>query len=71
VLIDTAPNGVQTSREVNIPFVIDPLNGSGTYDARLRGIDLTNLTQIEMQARDATTGAVLASHPYDDVEFRQ
>lgn len=71
VLIDTAPDGVQTSREVNIPFVIDPLNGAGTYDARLRGINVANITQIEMQARDATTGAVLASHPYDVVEFRQ
>jgi hypothetical protein len=71
VLIDTAPDGFQTSREVNIPFVIDPLNGAGTYDARLRGINVANVTQIEMQARDATTGAVLASHPYDVVEFRQ
>ncbi len=71
VLIDTAPDGVQTSREFNIPFVIDPLNGAGTYDARLRGIDVANTTHIEMQARDATTSEVVASHPYDVVEFRQ
>lgn len=71
VLIDTAPDGVQTSREFNIPFVIDPLNGAGTYGARLRGIDVANTTQIEMQARDATTSEVVASHPYDVVEFRQ
>jgi hypothetical protein len=71
VLIDTAPDGVQTSREFNIPFVIDPLNGAGTYDARLRGIDVANTTHIEMQARDATTSEVVASHTYDVVEFRQ
>jgi hypothetical protein len=71
VLIDTLPTGVQTRREFSVPIVIDPLNGAATYDARFRNIDVTNLTQIEMQARDAVTGGVLASHPFEVAEFRQ
>ena len=71
VLIDTAADGVQTLREFNVPFVIDALTGAGGYDARLRGINVANTTHIEMQARDAATGAVVASHNYDVVEFRQ
>lgn len=71
VFIDTSPQGVQTRREFNVPMVIDPLNGAATYDARFRNIDVTNLTHIEMQARDAQTGGVLASHPFEVSEFRQ
>jgi hypothetical protein len=52
-------------------MVIDPLNGAATYDARLRGIDLTNLTHIEMQARDAITSEVKASYEHDISAFRQ
>lgn len=71
VLIDTLPGGVNTRREFSIPMVIDPLNGAATYDARLRGIDLTNLTHIEMQARDALTAEVKASYEHDISAFRQ
>ena len=71
VLIDTLPGGVNTRREFTIPIVIDPLNGAATYDARLRGIDLTNLTHIEMQARDAITSEVKASYEHDISAFRQ
>jgi hypothetical protein len=71
VLIDTAPDGVQTQREFEVPVVIDALTGAGTYDARFRGIDLTNTTDIEMQARDATTREVVVSHLFDIVPFRQ
>lgn len=71
VLIDTPPAGAQTRREFNIPMVIDPLNGAGTYDARLRNIDLTNVTQIEMQARAQPSGEVRASHLFDVSAFRQ
>jgi hypothetical protein len=71
VLIDTLPGGVNTRREFSIPMVIDPLNGAATYDARLRGIDLTNLTHIEMQARDAITSEVMASYEHDISAFRE
>jgi len=71
VLIDTAPDGVQTQREFDVPVVIDALTGAGTYDARFRGIDLTNTTDSEMQARDATTREVVVSHLFDIVPFRQ
>jgi hypothetical protein len=71
VLIDTAANGTQTRREFDIPIVIDPVTPGATYDARLRGIDLTNTTTIEMQARDAATREIKVSHVFDIVPFRQ
>ena len=71
VLIDTAADGTQTRREFNVPIIIDPLTGGAGYDARLRGIDLTNTTQIEMQARDAATGEIKVGHLFDIVAFRQ
>jgi hypothetical protein len=71
VLISTLPTGVQTSREFNIAMVVDPLTGLATYDARIRGFNVRNLTHIEMQARNITTGAVDASVLYDITPFRE
>jgi len=71
VLIDTLPTGVQTRREFRIPITIDPLTGLGTYDARLRNLNVNNLTHIELQARTTATGVVEASVLFDIVPFRQ
>ena len=71
VLIDTRTGGLQVRREFNVAMAIDPLTGAAGYDARLRNIDLTFLTHIEMQARNATTDAVEASRLFDILPFRQ
>ena len=71
ILIDTLPTGVQTRREFRIPITIDPLTGLGTYDARLRNLNVNNLTHIELQARTTATGVVEASVLFDIVPFRQ
>ncbi len=71
VLISTPPSGLQTRREFNIAMAIDPLTGGATYDARIRGFNVTNLTHIEMQARSLATGAIEASELFDIREFRQ
>jgi hypothetical protein len=70
VLIDTPPTGPQVRRSFNIPMVIDPLTGGATYSARLRGLNLTNLTDIEMQAVNTTTGVVEATELFDIIPFR-
>jgi hypothetical protein len=69
-LISTPPTGVQTRREFNITMAIDPLTGAATYDARIRNFNVTNLTHIEMQARNITTGAVEASELYNITPFK-
>ncbi|MEQ1633512.1 MAG: hypothetical protein ABL997_14135, partial [Planctomycetota bacterium] len=71
VLIDTRAGGVQVRREFNIPMTVDALTGAATYDARLRGVDLTFLTHIEMQARSTVDGVVEASQLFDIVPFRE
>ena len=70
VLISTPPTGVQTRREFNIAMAIDPLTGLATYDARIRGFNVANLTHIEMQARNITTGVIEAKELYDITPFR-
>jgi len=70
VLISTLPTGVQTRREFNIAMVVDPLTGLATYDARIRGFNVTNLTHIELQARSIATGAIEASVLYDITPFK-
>lgn len=70
VLIDTPPTGAQVRRSFTIPMAIDPLTGGATYSARLRGVNLTNLTDIEMQAVNTTTGVVEASELFDIIPFR-
>jgi hypothetical protein len=71
VLINTLPSGVQTSRVFPIPMAIDPLTGAATYDARIRGFNVTNLTHIEMQARSTTTGEIVARELFDITPFRE
>ena len=71
VLIDTRADGSQVRREFNIPMIVDPLTPGASYDARLRGVNLTLLTHIEMQARDVVTGEVEASQLFDIVPFRE
>ena len=70
VLINTLPGGAQTSRVFPIPMAIDPLTGAATYDARIRGFNVTNLTHIEMQARSTTTGEIVARELFDITPFR-
>jgi hypothetical protein len=70
VLIDTPPTGAQVRRSFNIPMAIDPLTGGATCSARLRGLNLRSLTDIEMQAVNTTTGAVEASQLFDIIPFR-
>ncbi len=71
VLINTLPSGVQASRVFPIPMAIDPLTGAATYDARIRGFNVTNLTHIEMQARSTTTGEIVARELFDITPFRE
>jgi hypothetical protein len=71
VLINTLPSGAQTSRVFPIPMAIDPLTGAATYDARIRGFNVTNLTHIEMQARSTTTGEIVARELFDITPFRE
>ena len=71
VLINTLPNGAQTTREFPITMALDPLAGGATYDARIQGFDLTNLSHIEMQAIQLTTGAIEARALFDITPFRQ
>jgi hypothetical protein len=61
---------VQTRREFDIAMAIDPLTGAATYDARIRNFNVTNLTHIEMQVRDTTTGEVKARELYDITPFK-
>lgn len=70
-LINTLPGGAQTSLEFDIPIAIDALTGEATYDARIQGSDLTNLSHIEMRAINLTTGAIEASALFDITPFRQ
>ncbi len=70
VLINTLPGGAQTSRVFPIPMAIDPLTGAATYNARIRGFNITNLTHIEMQARSSATGAIEAKELFDITAFR-
>ncbi len=70
-LINTLPNGTQTTREFPIPMAIDPLTGAATYDARIRRFNVTNLTHIEMQTLNLTTGAIEARERYDITPFRE
>lgn len=70
ILISTPPTGVQTRREFDIAMAIDPLTGAATYDARIRNFNVTNLTHIEMQVRDTTTGEVKARELYDITPFK-
>ena len=70
VLISTPPTGAQTRREFNVAMAIDPLTGAATYDARIRGFNVANLTHIEMQARNITTGVIEASVLFDITPFR-
>ena len=70
ILISTSPTGVQSRREFNIAMAVDPLTGGATYSARIRNFNVTNLTHIEMQARNTITGAVEASELYDITTFK-
>jgi hypothetical protein len=51
-------------------MAIDPLTGAATYDARIRGFNVANLTHIEMQARNITTGVIEAKELFDITPFR-
>jgi hypothetical protein len=70
ILISTSPTGVESRREFNIALAVDPLTGGATYSARIRNFTVTNLTHIEMQARNTITGAVEASELYDITAFK-
>ena len=71
VMIQTI-GGQETRREFNVPMAIDPLTGEGTYDARIRPTrtNLRNLTHIEMQGIDTTTGEIKATERFDIRPFR-
>ena len=71
VMIQTI-GGQETRREFNVPMAIDPLTGEGTYDARIRPTrtNLRNLTHIEMQGIDTTTGEIKATARFDIRPFR-
>ena len=71
VMIQTI-GGQETRREFNVPMGIDPLTGEGTYDARIRPTrtNLRNLTHIEMQGIDTTTGEIKATARFDIRPFR-
>ncbi len=71
VMIQTI-GGQETRREFNVPMTIDPLTGEGVYSARIvpTRTNLRNLTHIEMQAIDTTTGQVKATERFDIRPFR-
>jgi hypothetical protein len=71
VMIQTI-GGQETRREFNVPMAIDPLTGEGTYSARIRPTrtNLRDLTHIEMQAIDTTTGQIKATERFDIRPFR-
>ena len=71
VMIQTI-GGQETRREFNVPMTIDPLTGEGGYDARIRPTrtNLRNLTHIEMQGIDTTTGEIKATARFDIRPFR-
>jgi hypothetical protein len=71
VMIQTI-GGQETRREFNVPMTIDPLTGEGVYSARVRPTrtNLRNLTHIEMQAIDTTTGEIRATERFDIRPFR-
>jgi hypothetical protein len=71
VLIDTSAQGVETRRTFAVALAIDPLTGAATYSARNRRTNLANLTHIEMQVLNQTTGALEASERFDIRPFRQ
>jgi hypothetical protein len=70
VLIFTSAQGVETRRTVPVTMLIDPLTGAATYDARIRPLNTTTLTHIEMQALKEGTNALEASERYDIAPFR-
>lgn len=54
-----------------VPFVVDPLDGIGTYDIRLDDVDLETVTSLDMIVRDAATGEELIREHFDFSEFIQ
>jgi hypothetical protein len=54
-----------------VPFVVDPLDGIGTYDIRLDDVDLETVTSLDMIVRDAVTGEELIREHFDFSEFIQ
>lgn len=70
VLIFTPPSGIQTRREFNIAMAVDPLTGAATYDARIRGLNMTTLSHVEMRAVSTVTGVIEASVLFDIRPFR-
>lgn len=70
VLIFTPPTGIQTRREFNIAMAVDPLTGAATYDARIRGLNMTTLSHVEMRAVSTVTGAIEASVLFDIRPFK-
>jgi hypothetical protein len=54
-----------------LPLAIDPLTGTATYTFRQRRLDLDNVFEIAVEARDEVTGALVAREVFDVTAFRQ